>query len=105
MVTRYDFDLSIVLLTEDGAEHAHETLQAIARGMLRLVEANCSTDRIEFFKPSQSLRNVMQGNQWRSRNPRAIGLREKIVLFGRFIAEKLLEGQIRPDVEMPGFVF
>ena len=70
-----------------------------------LIEAKCKTNRIEFFKPSQSLRDVMQGNQWRSRNPRDIGLRERIVLFGRFVAEKLLEGHVRPGGEAPSFVF
>jgi len=105
MVARYKFDLSIVLLTEDGAGHGHETLEAMARQMLLLVEAKCRTERIDFFKPSKSLRDVMHGNQWRSRNPKDIGLRERIVLFGRFIAGKLLEGLIRPDVEAPSFVF
>jgi hypothetical protein len=105
MVDRYACDLSIVLLTEDGAKHAHETLEAVARGMLLLVEANCRMNRIEFSKPSQGLRDVMQGNQWRSRNPKGIGLQDRIVSLGRFVAEKLLEGHIRPDVEAPCFVF
>jgi hypothetical protein len=73
--------------------------------MLLLVDATCKTNRIEFSRPSQNLRGVMHGNQWRSRNPKDIGLRERIVLFGRFIAEKLLEGHIRPAVEAPSFVF
>jgi hypothetical protein len=105
MVDRHAFDLSIVLLTEDGAKYAHETLEAIARGMLPLVEARCRMNRIDFPKPSQILRGVMHGNQWRSRNPKDTGLRSRIVLFGRFVAEKLLEGHTRPDAEAPGFVF
>jgi len=104
MVDRYAFDLSIILLTEDGAGDGPETLEAITREMLLLVEAKCKTVRIDFSKPSQSLRDVMQGNQWRSRNPKRIGLRDGIISLGRFIAEKLLEGQIRPDVEAPSFV-
>jgi hypothetical protein len=32
-------------------------------------------------------------------------LRERIVLFGRFVAEKLLEGHIWPDTGTPSFVF
>jgi hypothetical protein len=105
MVDRHAFDLSIVLLTEDGAQHAHETLEAVASRMLLLIEAKCRRNRVAFARPSQFARDAMQGNQWRSRNPKGIGLRDRIVLFGRFVAEKLLEGHIRPDVEAPGFVF
>jgi len=105
MVDRHGFDLSIALLTEDGAEDAPETLEAIVKGMLRLIERTSRTDRIEFFKPGQRLRDVMQGNQWRSRNPKSIGLRNQIIDLGRFIAAKVLEGQVRPDVDAPSFVF
>jgi len=105
MVERNPFDLSIVLLTEDGGTHAHETLAAVAKRMCLVIEENCRTNRIDFLKPSQSLRGVMYGNQWRSRNPRDIGFRERIILFGRFIAEKLLEGHVRPEAVTPSFVF
>jgi hypothetical protein len=105
MVDRRAFDLSVLLLTEDGAERAHETIEAIARRMLLLVEPGCSTNRVAFVAPSKVARDVMAGNQWRSSHPKDIGLRNRITLFARFLADKLLEGHLPPGRDAPCFVF
>jgi hypothetical protein len=84
-------ELSILLLTEDGAKAAQETMEAIVRGMLRLIDGEHRADRVGVVRPNQLARDVMKGNQWRARNPKDIGLRQRIVVFGRFVAAKLLE--------------
>lgn len=97
-------ELSILLLTEDGAEHAHEVMEEITSRLLRLVDEQVGSHRIQFVAPSKDARRVMTGNQWRSKNPKDLGLRQRIVTLGRVIAAKLLEGDI-PPVAPQGFVF
>jgi len=102
---RGEIDPSILLLTEDGAKHAYETLEAIASRMLLLVEPKCRTDRVEIVKPDKLVREVMQGNTWQAAAPKDLGLRKRIITFGKFVAAKLLEGHAPPHLDAPGFVF
>ena len=84
-------ELSVLLLTEDGAGHAHEVMEAIAKRMLLLVDATSRTHLISFVPRGKEAREVMSGNKWQGIETGDIGLRSRIVRFGRTIAAQLLE--------------
>jgi hypothetical protein len=94
MVTRERPRLSLLVLTEDSASEAHETLVALAKKMLLLLDPACGTHLVGFEPQGDQARKVMHGNLWKSRRPLD---RPKIVLLGRAIAAKILE------TELPGF--
>ncbi|HSN99559.1 MAG TPA: hypothetical protein VLS89_14795 [Candidatus Nanopelagicales bacterium] len=87
--------LSILILSEDGARDACDTITALAKKMLLLVDGAVQTHRIEFQPQDEDSRWAMRGNDWRSRSETD---RPKIVQLGRVIAAKLLEE------DPPGFV-
>ena len=88
--------LSILLLTEDSAEDAHDTLAALAKRMLQLIVPQCGTHRIDFRPANDDAKRIMRANFWKSEKPRD---HRKITDLKRTIATKLSEA------EPPGFVF
>lgn len=88
--------LTILLLTEDSAKEACDTLAAVAKRMLLLVDPHSRTHRIAFEPHSDGARRAMLGNAWKSAEPRD---HAKRVELGRAIAAKLLES------DPPGFAF
>lgn len=83
--------LSILVLTEDSSPHAHETISAVARRMLQLVDEHTATHRIR-FQPTEAPR-VARANMWQSKRPHP-----DLVDLRREIARKVLED------EVPGYV-
>lgn len=94
--------LSILVLTEDSAKDAHDTIAAIAKRMLLQVDPASRTHRIEFEPQNALARRAMHGNLWKSRNPRD---RQKLVDLRQTIATKLVEGALVGSESVPGFVF
>lgn len=87
--------LSILVLSEDSAKDACETITTLAKKMLLLVDQLCGTHLIRFEPQGELERQGMRGNLWKSAKPSD---RSKIITLGRIIAAKLLER------EPPGFV-
>lgn len=83
---------SFLVLGEDSALDAHETLVALARKILRLVDAYHDPQHIRFEPPPQEGKGVrlLRGNLWKSRNPE--DYRDRRDLIG-YLATKLLEGE------------
>lgn len=88
--------LSLLLLTEDGAQNACLTIEALVHKMLHLVDGKYRKNRIDFQPQNDRSREAMQGNIWKSSKRED---RPKLVDLGRSIATKLLERD-----EEPGFV-
>lgn len=88
--------LSILLLTEDSGCDSHETLRALVKKMLLLVDPACQTQpqRLELCPQPEHAARAMHANIWKSRSPRD---RFKLVDLRETIATKLLEED--------GFVF
>ncbi|WP_437837324.1 hypothetical protein [Sorangium sp. So ce1153] len=91
MVTREQPCLSILVLTEDSAEGSCETIAALVKKMVLLVDPACRTHLITFEPQGANERRAMRGNLWKSRKPFD---RQTIVLLGRAIAAKLIEDPI-----------
>lgn len=87
--------LSLLVLTEDSAADAHDVMVALVKKMLWLLDPHYRSHLVAFRPADDAQRKVMQGNRWKSRNPRD---RARIVLLGRAIAALLLQE------EVPGFV-
>lgn len=62
--------LSVMVLTEDAAKDAYDTVRALAREMLKLLVPSVQTDRIS-FKPleDENARRAMHANLWKSTRP------------------------------------
>lgn len=58
--------VSILVLTEDSGKHAHDTMVALCKKMLQLVEPACQTQRIEFEPAREGARHVVNANRWKS---------------------------------------
>lgn len=58
--------VSILVLTEDSGKHAHDTIAALCKKMLQLVEPACQTQRIAFEPAKEDARRVVHANQWKS---------------------------------------
>lgn len=86
---------SVLVLSEDSASDSADTLAALFRRMLGVIDPDCQAHLIE-FEPLQSTeaRRAMRANFWRSTNPRD---QRDIESLRRAIATKLLE-------DPPGFV-
>ncbi|MGK4006896.1 hypothetical protein WMF31_30010 [Sorangium sp. So ce1036] len=90
-MTREQARLSILVLTEDSAAGSCETIAALVKKMLLLMDSACRTHLIAFEPQDEQAQRAMRGNLWKSRNPFD---RQKIVLLGRAIAAKLIEDPI-----------
>src|SRR5262249_17734735 len=81
---------SILLLSEDTAGTAHETLAALARHMLRLIDPAIGTHHIRFEPPdSPAVKRAIRANLWESTEPRDQNDRRALIAY---IATKLCEG-------------
>ncbi|XYI00256.1 hypothetical protein ACMHYB_11100 [Sorangium sp. So ce1128] len=83
--------LSILVLTEDSAEGSCETIAALVKKMVLLVDPECRTHLIAFEPQGEHEQRAMRGNLWKSRSPFD---RQKIVLLDRAIAAKLIEDPV-----------
>jgi len=89
--------LSILILSEDGASDSHLTIVAIAKKMLRLVDAHCDTQPAKIrFEPlsDKEAGSAVKANLWMS--TRATD-RQAITSLVKYIATKISEAN--------GFVF
>lgn len=84
--------VSVLVLTEDSGKHAHDTIAALCKKMLQLVEPACQTQRIAFEPAREDARRVVNANQWKSGKKH----RDRVALV-QTIATKL--------GEQNGFVF
>jgi hypothetical protein len=83
--------LSLLVLSEDSSAYAHETVSAVVRKMLPLVERHVRTHRVR-FQPTGA-RLVVRANMWRSKRPHP-----QLVDLRREIARTILEDGV------PGYV-
>lgn len=94
--------LSVLVLTEDSAADAHDTLVALLKKTFRLVSAECGTHRIRFDPQSEPEKRYAVANQWKGDGPQDKGSRARasfrLVDLYRTIATRILEQ------EPPGFV-
>jgi hypothetical protein len=88
--------LSILLLTEDSAKEAHDTLASLAKRMLQIIVPRCGTHRIEIKPANDEAKRAMHANLWKSDKPRD---HRKLTDLRRTIATKISEA------DPPGFVF
>ena len=60
--------LRILVLSEDGSEHSHEVVVALAKTMLKIVDPAVQTQRekLQFDEERGDARRVMSANKWRS---------------------------------------
>jgi hypothetical protein len=96
MVTSNVVQLSILTISEDSSDDSHETIAAIAKKMLLLIDPHTQTHRIEFEPQNERAARAMQGSKWKSRSPRD---RQKLIDLWETIATKVVEDPI-----IPGFV-
>ncbi len=75
---------SLLILTEDGAEGAHETITAVVKRMLQLVVPECQTHRIGFEPKDEQAQRAVQGTGWKQK-PASCEFRETL----RTIATRL----------------
>jgi hypothetical protein len=82
---------SFLVLGEDSAGDAHETLVALAKKIFRLVDDSYDWQQIRFEPPeSPGARAALRGNLWKSENPKDYADRRALI---GYIATKLLEGE------------
>jgi hypothetical protein len=90
--------LSILIWSEDHAPDAHETVFAVAKKMLTLVDPGCRTNRIEVNPLDTKAARALKGAGWKSTSRRDL---PNIVSLRQTIASKLVEG----TASVAGFVF
>ncbi len=86
--------LTILVLTEDGADTAHETVTLLLKKTFPLLVPGTGTHRIGFHPQSDREHKIMHGNGWKSRTMR------ELVDLRRTIASRILED----EGGVPGFV-
>lgn len=60
---------SFLVLSEDGAQNAHETTVAVVRRMLQLIVPECQTHRIGFEPKDEQAQRAVQGTGWKQKRP------------------------------------
>jgi hypothetical protein len=90
--------LSILVWSEDHAPDAYETVRALAKKMLTLVDPVCRTNRVEFEHLNTEAARALKGSRWKSTSRRDL---PKLVGLRRAIASKLVES----TADIAGFVF
>ncbi len=60
---------SFLVLSEDGAQDAHETTMAIVKRMLQLIVPECQTHRIGFEPKDEQAQRAVQGTGWKQKRP------------------------------------
>lgn len=58
---------AVLVLTEDGSEHAFATVRAVGKKLLRQVDDRCQTHKIDFTPANDEARKILAGNQFRGR--------------------------------------
>ncbi|HZF49132.1 MAG TPA: hypothetical protein VE093_10815 [Polyangiaceae bacterium] len=60
--------LRVLVLSEDGSEHAHAVVVALSKAMLKIVDASVQTQRekLQFAEERDEGRRAMSANRWRS---------------------------------------
>jgi hypothetical protein len=94
--------LRVLVLSEDGSEHAHAVVVALSKAMLKIVDPSVQTQRekLQFAEERDEGRRAMSANRWRST---AEEDEPAIRALMRAIVRQLL---IRDDEDRPnGFVF
>jgi hypothetical protein len=89
--------LSVLILTEDGAGDAHDTLVALVKKAFQLLQPGCRTNRIRFDPQGETERRYMVANLWKGEGPKTRAQRgqqsfRRIDLF-RAVATRLLEDE------------
>lgn len=87
--------LSVLVLTEDTGDDAHDTMSAVARKLLLLLEPGLDERRLRFERADERARAGMGFNCYKSRKPRDYG---KKVLLARAITTHLLTDDVRTAV-------
>lgn len=95
--------LSVLVLTEDSAKDAHDTLVALLKKAFQIVEPGCRTHQIRFDPQGEVERRYMVANLWKGDGQKTRAARgqqafRKIDLFRAVATRVLEEGP-------PGFVF
>ena len=57
--------LSVLVLSEDGAKDAYETVVALAKKLFRAVDEQCQTHKIGFDSPGEEIRLAARRNTWK----------------------------------------
>jgi hypothetical protein len=81
--------MSVLVLTEDGANDAFETVAAISKKLFQALVPRVATNRIRFEPSPEAAHAAVTGNRWRGTAPEDDRLRRVML---RSIATKLLEG-------------
>ncbi len=94
--------LRILVLSEDGSEHAHEVVVALAKSMLKIVDEHVQTQRekLRFDEERGDARRAVRANLWRSTSEE----HEPFVraLLRAIVRQLLIEDD---DGQRNGFVF
>lgn len=81
---------SVLVLSEDSGEGAHDTLATLAKKMFLLVDPACQTHHIRFEPPDhEGAKQALRGNLWKSGEPRDQARRRDLI---GYVATKLFEG-------------
>jgi hypothetical protein len=86
---------SVLVLGEDSAADAHQTLVAVAKKLFRLVDDGYDWQHVRFEPPQhESAQAALRGNLWKSKRPEDYRHRRDLIEFRSFI-----ETDVRQFVE------
>lgn len=77
-----DTELSVLLLTEDGSEHAPAVLELVTKRLFCYLDAGCKTQWINFEPGDDEARRLLTGNAWMEH-------RRDRVSIHKYVAQKL----------------
>jgi hypothetical protein len=81
---------SVLVLSEDSGEGAHDTLATLAKKMFLFIDPACQSHHIRFEPPtSEGAKQALRGNLWKSQEPRDQPKRRDLI---GYLATKLFEG-------------
>ncbi len=81
---------SVLVLSEDSGEGAHDTVVSLARKMFLLIDPAVQTQHIRFEPPEvEGVKQALRGNLWKSEEPRDQPKRRDLI---GYVATKLFEG-------------
>jgi len=63
-------ELSVLVLTEDGSKTAFDTMTALTRRLLRYLDGNCATHKIDFQPATDEAREILVANAYTNRGDR-----------------------------------
>lgn len=59
--------LSVLVLTEDGSDHAHDTLRVLVKRLFAYLDERCQTQKIDFQPPNEASRREVVANTFAER--------------------------------------